>query len=195
MLIFRFISNQCNKFRVQKSSTVHYYFKKMTDPNRPKIKLKLSKIDLFLEITGYLAFGGFWILFLYLYNRLPDVIAIHFGISGQADRYGSKVSIISLPIISTILFIGLTILNRYPHQFNYLNKITAENAQKHYKMATGFIRYLRLVIVLIFGCIFFASAQTAQGNKGDLNFWILPFSLLVIVAPTILFLIQSNKSK
>jgi uncharacterized membrane protein len=167
----------------------------MTNHNRPQIKLRLNRIDIFLEISGYLAMTGFWILFLYFYKKLPDIIAIHFGISGQADRYGSKVSIISLPIISTILFIGLTILNRYPHQFNYLNVITTENAKKHYEMATGLIRYLRLVIVLIFSCIFWASAQTAQGIKNGLAIWILPLSIITILIPTFLFLIKANKSK
>ena len=55
-----------------------------------------------------------------------------------------------LPIISTLLFIGLTTLNKYPYMFNYPSQITKENSVHQYTNATRMMRVLKLVIVLLF---------------------------------------------
>ena len=62
------------------------------------------------------------------YFELPEIIPTHYNEAGEADSYGDKLNILALPIISTLLFIGLTILNKRPHLFNYPSEITKENA-------------------------------------------------------------------
>lgn len=161
---------------------------------RPKIKLQLNKTDKTLEIIGWLAVLGIWVLTLLNYFDLPDTIPTHYNASGEADAFGNKSNILTLPIISTLLFIGLTFLNKNPHLFNYASEITAKNALHQYKNASRMIRLLKLAIVLIFGLIAFKTIENANGNATGLGIWFLPFTLAIIFIPIFYFLINSNKS-
>ncbi len=94
--------------------------------NKPKIRPNLSTTDKAMELIGWIVVLGIWILPLYYYSGLPESIPIHYNGAGEVDSLGGKASIFILPIISTILFIALTILNKYPHVFNYPVQITEE---------------------------------------------------------------------
>jgi uncharacterized membrane protein len=162
---------------------------------RTKITLKLSTIDLSFEILGWCLLVAVWILILTNYSSLPNTIPTHYNGTGQVDGFGGKSNILALPIISTILYIGLTILNRYPHIFNYPVKITQENAFRQYTTVTRLIRTLKFSIVLIFGFLVFKTIQNTKGETDGLEIWILPFTLALIIIPIIYFLIKSFKEK
>ncbi|MEP7165982.1 MAG: DUF1648 domain-containing protein [Ferruginibacter sp.] len=95
---------------------------------RPILKIKPSGTDILLDRLSSLGLIFLWIFTVVQYSKLPDTIPIHFNASGNIDNYGNKLSIFLLPAIISIVFVGLTILNKYPHIFNYIHKITAENA-------------------------------------------------------------------
>ncbi|MGJ8594111.1 MAG: DUF1648 domain-containing protein [Aquaticitalea sp.] len=163
--------------------------------NRPRLKLQLSPTDKMLEIFGGMSIVGIWSLALINYVELPETIPIHYNAAGEADGFGNKVNIFALPLVSTILFIGMTILNKYPHVFNYLKEITKDNAVHQYTFATRLIRYLKLTIVLIFGLIVIRTIQNANGNANGLGAWFLPLTLGLIFIPMIYFLIRGNRNK
>ncbi len=162
---------------------------------RPVIKLEWTFIDRILEITGWVAMVGIWILTIVNYPGLPDTIPTHFNALGQVDGYGGKGTLLILPLIVTLVVVGLTILNRFPAIFNFPVKITHENAQKQYTNATRFIRYLKLVIALIFGFIAFNAVQNAQGKAEGLGIWVLPLMLGLIFIPLIIYIGWSFKNK
>ena len=49
--------------------------------------------------------------------------------------------------------VDLTVLNRYPHVFNYFGKITAGNARRQYRLSRSLITTLKLLIAVTFGWI------------------------------------------
>jgi len=160
---------------------------------RPKIKLELNRTDKIVEVIGWILVIGIWILTLANYFELPDIIPIHFNGAGEADGFGKKANILFLPIISTLLFIGLTLLNKYPHVFNYPNEITEENALSQYMNATRMLRYLKLIILIIFGTIVFMTIQNVNGNADGLGTWFLPLTMVFVFIPILYFLITGNK--
>ena len=162
---------------------------------RPRIKLKLTKTDKIIEIFGWISVFAIWTLTLTNYFELPQIIPTHYNATGKADAFGNKTNIFALPIISTILFIGLTILNKNPHAFNYLGEITKENALHQYTNATRMMRVLKLVVVLIFGLIVFETIKSVHGNSDGLGIWFLPLTMGMIFIPMIYFLINANKKK
>ena len=117
---------------------------------RPKIELQLNQTDKTLELIGWFAVFGIWVLTVANYSELPDIIATHYNGTGEADGFGNKSNILSLPIISTLMFIGLTVINKYPHLFNYPSEITKENALHQYTTASRMIRFLKFIIMIIF---------------------------------------------
>ena len=102
--------------------------------------------------------------FLY-YADLPDTIPIHYG----ADGYGSILTIFLLPAIGTLLFAGLTMLNKYPHLFNYPHEITEENKERSYRSAQKIISALKLLITLISAYITFVTIRKSDSDTASLG--------------------------
>lgn len=134
---------------------------------RPKIKLGLTTTDKIFEILGWTSVLAIWVLTITNYTSLPDTIPIHYNGAGQADGFGGKVNILTLPLIATVLFVGLTILNKFPHIFNYPTNITADNALRQYTSATRLIRYLKFIIVVIFGLISIQTIRNVNGQTSE----------------------------
>ncbi len=164
------------------------------ETERPKITLIPTNADKLVELLGWLILLALWTLTINHYSALPDTIPTHFNAAGEADGFGSKVSIIALPVIASVLFIGLTLLNRYPHSFNYPTAITQDNALRQYTLATRMLRYLKLVLLLVFGGIEFMTIQNATGKAAGLGVWFLPLTLVLVFLPLIYFVVNSFKS-
>src|SRR5690349_21517945 len=111
---------------------------------RPRIKINLNRFDKRLEMAGLILLALMWGLAIINYLRSPETVPIHFDSSGNPNGYGSKLTLLFLPLIPTILYLGLTQLNKYPHVFNYMTQITAENAERQYTIATRMIRILKV---------------------------------------------------
>ena len=158
--------------------------------NRPKIKLQHTLFDKALEILGWILVFAIWILVITNYITLPDTIPIHYNGVGVADRFGGKENILTLPIVATVLFIGLTMLNQFPHLFNYPTPITEDNALRQYIYATRLLRYLKFIILVIFGAI---TWQTIS-NVHNIGIWFLPMTVALMLIPFIYFLIKSLNS-
>ena len=163
------------------------------EEERPKITLIPTTADRLVEVLGWLILLVLWGLTISHFSTLPDTIPTHFNAAGEADGFGSKASIIGLPVIANLLFIGLTVLNRYPHIFNYPSPVTQDNALRLYTLATRMLRYLKLVLVLVFGGIEFMTIQHATGEASGLGVWFLPLTLVLIFIPLIYFVINSLK--
>jgi len=162
---------------------------------RPKIKLILSPLDNKLELTGKIFLVVLWALTVYTFLKMPTIIPTHFNISGQADDYGNKLTLLILPLLATIIYFGLTQLNKYPHIFNYMTKITEENAQKQYTIATRMLRFLKLAILVIFSSTILFTYLTTIGVTNGLGFWFLPLTFGLLLIPTIISISQSFKKK
>ncbi len=162
---------------------------------RPKITLVLAPLDRFLEIIGWVALISLWAFIIWNYSNLPETIATHFSASGEIDRYGSKGSIFILPILASVIFIGLTVLNLFPHFFNYPVTVSAENAQRLYIKATRLIRFLKCGIVLIFSFIVYLTLKVADGRSEGIGIWAFPILLGVIFILLIVFVIKAVRLK
>ena len=162
---------------------------------RPKIKLELTKTDKVIEFTGWTLLIATWILAILSFSDLPESIPTHFNGAGKADGFGEKTNIFVLPIIGMILFIGMTMLNKNPHIFNYSKAITNKNALSQYSNATRMIRVLKLIIVFVFGLILVMTLQNTNGNADGLGTWFLPLTISLFIIPTLYFLIKSMKIK
>lgn len=160
---------------------------------RPKITIELNNADRIVEWLSWTLLIGIWVFASYGYLNLPEIIPVHFDAYGKPDDYGNKWSIFLLPFFSLFIVIGLTLLNRYPHIFNYPVKITEQNAKKQYIAATRLIRWLKIGILIMFGAILYqihASAiEHSAGNAGLL----LPVILLCTFIPMVIYFIVAFK--
>ncbi len=162
---------------------------------RPKIKPEPTALDRLLEMAGYAMLAFIWIVTLYFYRKLPETIPTHFNATGTADDYGSKSSVFLLPVLGTVLFIGISILNRFPHIFNYPVKITPENALRQYTMATRMIRVLKLSVLIVFTLITWLTGHAAINQTGSIGAWLMPVILGLVFIPTGIFIYKAFQAR
>jgi uncharacterized membrane protein len=167
----------------------------MTMEARPRFKVKLTQADKTIEGIGLVLIFVIWFFVYVNYDNLPNTIPTHFNGAGLADGFGDKWMIFTLPVVATALYVALTILNEFPHVFNYPTEITAANAVEQYTNATRLIRYLKLIIVVIFGLIAFQTIRHAVGQTEGLGTWFLPLTIGLIFIPILYFGTKSLKIK
>lgn len=129
---------------------------------KPTLKLKLTRTDQLLEFFGWISLGMLWIWVLASYKSLPDTLPTHYNAAGVADDFGAKANLLILPLLATLLFVFLTLLTKIPHKFNYLVKITPENAYRQYVNATRMLRVLKGCIVMVFAIIVLQTLQYTE---------------------------------
>jgi uncharacterized membrane protein len=126
--------------------------------NQPKLNLPVTSFERLLDAAA-LFFAGATVLLVFIqFSSLPAEIPTHFNIQGAVDRYGSKNTILFLPLLSLIIVCGLIFLTRFPHTFNYPTKITPENAA--FSCLTGCLSSLQSAIQAVWAtCLEWYSPQ------------------------------------
>jgi uncharacterized membrane protein len=127
------------------------------------------------------------------YSHLPERIPVHFNAAGEPDEYGEKGMIWLLPVISILTYLLMTIINRFPHTFNYLVNITEANARYHYRTATRMIRTLKAVMMALLAYIHYATIQMALGKMQGLGNGFMVVFLAAIFATIGFFMWKSMK--
>jgi uncharacterized membrane protein len=167
--------------------------KRKREPDRPKIKPEMMPIDWLIEglaIAALMTFIGYAI---YWYQRVPQIIPIHFDASGNIDNYGSKIHLLILPGIGVFIYVLLTAIGLFPHTYNFTQKITPENAPRQYLLATRFIRFLKSVIIGIFFFIGIMITRVSMNQTDTMGIWLLPVILGFVFIPIIVYLVVASR--
>jgi hypothetical protein len=145
-----------------------------------------------IAMAGLLLICALTLLF---WASLPAVIPTHFDFSGVPDAWGGKESLLIFPVMSLALYGLLTLVNRYPHKFNYLWPITAQNAPDQYRLAHALLVWLKLEVVLLFAYLEWLTLQTALGQTAGLGLLFLPLTLLAIFGTVGVYLYRAYQRR
>ncbi len=156
---------------------------------RPKPEITPGAADKGLELLGGMLIAALWIYTALNYAALPETIPMHFNITGDADAFGPRATILILPVLATLLYIALAVLGRFPHRLNYPWPITPENAREQYTLAVKTLRYVRIILVAVFGLIAVRIVENIDG-PGAL---MLPLIMGGPLLPVVIFLIKGRK--
>lgn len=102
----------------------------------------LEGVCLFLILSSLYYLNSVW-------SALPDTIPTHFNASGQADAWGGKESLILIPVITIVLYIVLTITGIFIKYANSPYRITAENAERQYRLLLAMTVWLKTEMVAL----------------------------------------------
>lgn len=163
---------------------------------RPKINIKHQRTDYILEVIALAGLVLIWIIVILNYSQLPEIMPSHLNTKGEVDGYANKIFLYILPVNTTLLYIGLTVINRYPHTFNYPVQINKNNAEAMYRLSKRLVLAVKTSIMIIF--IFVQYNMIYLGLKGyeNSNGWlILLFVVLLLGMPIIIYLSFVNKYK
>lgn len=117
---------------------------------RPIVKIKPSIGDKIVEILGLMIVVSMVWFSLTMYGRFSKIIPNDTNIS----------MLIIVPIIGVILYIGLSVLQKFPHVLNYAVEVNDDNYIKLYSRAVKVIRYAKIVLVLTFAFIILRGTST-----------------------------------
>lgn len=131
------------------------------------------------------------------YPQLPATIPTHFNGAGQVDGWGGKNTLFMMPALGILLiYLPMTIMQRFPQIYNYMWAITEENARVQYQMARTFMIWLKTETVWMFTVISWYTIQMALKNYHQPNINYFVFPMLAIMAFTIaLYMYLGNKAK
>lgn len=164
--------------------------------SRPHIKVPYETIDIIIEFISITLLILMWLYCVINYIYLPDTIATHFDGVGKPDGYGSKLTIWIIPIISTAIYLGLLILNKYPHMHNYMVNINPENVLKNYRFSTRTLRVTNLLCALLMAYITYMIVESALGKQFNLGAWFVPIVVSSsIVLPIVLIVCIKKLNK
>ena len=113
-------------------------------------------------------------------HAIHGPVPTHFNVAGQADAWGSPVSLWVLPVIATFLFILMTLVSRFPESFNFPVRVTAANRARLEGIALSMIAWLRLEVVALMTIIQAGVIRSVQQGRTVFAVWVLPVSLIVI---------------
>lgn len=121
--------------------------------DRPRHIIPLSVVDRVVEGVTAIVLLAITVIFLFRYPSVDDKVVMHYDLTGNIDRMGDKSRVFFFFGILILIYVGMTFAQRFPHSFNYLTEITEENAKRQYTTAVKMIRWLKLMMVVLFSFI------------------------------------------
>ncbi len=164
------------------------------EPNRPVLDLPMSSAEKLAETAaamGLVFFSGTLISY---WPELPNEIPIHFGLSGEPDAFGSKTKLLILPIVTLLVYAGLTVLRRFTRAYNYPSEITVDNAPRQYSLARTLIAWLKAEVIWLFAYVCWKTCRVAIGEEAGLGGWFLPVILVVLAFTVTAYIVKAVKS-
>lgn len=169
----------------------------MTDKqaNRPILSIPRSPAAAVLDIVAAAGAVLSVALPVQSWKALPPVIPVHFGLSGMPDGWGAKAILWLFPALSAAIYVGLTVMSRFPHTFNYPVPITEENAARQYQIACELLSWLKAELICLFGWIAWRTVQVALGKAEGLGVGFVPAVVLAIFATTGFYFWQACRAR
>jgi Protein of unknown function (DUF1648) len=115
---------------------------------------------------------GWWIA-LSVYPRLPEKVPVHFGLTGEAERWGGRWMILLVPLVGTVVLA----LNYW--MFEYLSPGSPKPIPP--QMRTP-LHLLFLELSVMFTYITWRMSEVAFGRAKGLGGWFLPVTLIAVLA-------------
>ncbi|NMD70099.1 DUF1648 domain-containing protein [Bacillus sp. DNRA2] len=172
----------------------HQKYNQFSPPTRPKLDIPVTPLQKLSTIISLLLLVGNIVYIIIEWPDLPEKFPGHFNAAGEVDRWGSKTEVWILPIMGIVLWLPLTILEKYPHIYNYIN-FTEQNAENQYKYARSLLSFLKFFLACSFCYLSVQSIQIAKGSEFGLGVWELPIFFGVIFSSIVIYLIKVIRLK
>ena len=149
------------------------------------MKSKHSRLQVALEVVGLLLMIGMIVFVCIQFFKLPSKIPGHFNAMGEVDRWGNKNELVILTIMSTLLYIFLSVVTFLPQAWGLPVKITDLNRDAVYGCTRSLLIFTKLEIQGIFFYLAY-NMVTAQ----SLSPIFLPAILLILFGTITYFVIR-----
>lgn len=154
------------------------------------MEIPKTKYDIIIEICCLLCLIGVLLYLTITWNNIPDEIPGHYNAMGQIDKITGKSSLIALPAVAWIIYIGMSIIEKFLQIWNTGVTITEENKHRIYRILKDMLKTIKLITVAVFTYLTINSAIAIP-----LPIWFLPVFLILTFGSLIFFIGKLVKSK
>lgn len=154
------------------------------------IKIPKSKYDIVVEIICSICIIGVPLLLIFSWGKIPNDIPGHYNAAGQIDRITNKSSLITLYIVTLIMYIGMLLIERFPQIWNTGVKITDENKIRIFRLIKNLLKSIKLLTIITFTYLIINTASAKP-----LPIWFTAFSLIANFGVIIYYTYRIFKNK
>lgn len=155
------------------------------------MEIKHNKLDTIAEVFCMILLIVTTSYTIYMYIQLPEKIPIHYNAAGVIDRYGNKLEIFILLIVTWVMYIGLSLVTRVPQFWNTGVSVTAENKDRVYRILKNMLKIIKMEIIVIF-CYLIYNTTTLY----NLPKWFVPVFLVLLFSTMLIsFIVLIKKAK
>ncbi|MHC6180016.1 DUF1648 domain-containing protein [Clostridium sp. JNZ X4-2] len=154
------------------------------------MKIKKNKYDIIVNFLSLLSLAGAVIFLIVSWETIPAEIPGHYNAAGEVDKITDKSSLIVLLAVGWIMFVGLSIVEKFPQIWNAGMQVTDQNKEKVYRILKTMIGTIKLSLALVF------SYLTIYSTTGkNLSSLFLPVLLILVFGSMGFFVFQLRKGK
>lgn len=125
------------------------------------------------------------------YSELADKIPIYFNwLSKDANGLAVKNLLWAIPLICSIIGIGIYKLQQYPKTLNYQNEKTTEYVKYSYRQTKQMMRILNLLIGFLCLSLTLMSILDGLGIENNLNHYLKPLAITLFIGMPIFYIIK-----
>jgi len=167
---------------------------------KPVLHIDRTPFEMVLDFIAILALGVMaWVLYA-SWAVLPQKVPVQFGTSGTPDAWGSKTILLGLMGIALVVYLGLTLVGRIPHLYNYPYPVTEANAERQYLLARSLVVALRTEIVVVSAyierqTIRVATIRVALGRAEGLGQAAILIFLALVFGTIAAYFVQASRAR
>ena len=152
--------------------------------------MKRNKYNVFADIVCLVLLMGVIIYLFVAWGSLPDKVPGHYNAAGEIDRMGSRYELLITPIVGWLMYLGISVVERFPQVWNTGVTVTEENKERVYRVIRNMLSTLKIIMILIFVFLTINSSLSTP-----LPVWFTPTYIILIFGTLILFIIRLIKVK
>ena len=108
------------------------------------------------------------------WNQIPEKVPGHYNFAGEADSMTGKGTLILIPVMNWLMYLGISALEHFPQVWNTGVEITAQN---------------HMLVCLKFSVVLIFSFMTVW-HENYMPSWFFTAAMLLTFGPMLFFLIQ-----
>ncbi|WP_313237137.1 DUF1648 domain-containing protein [Sporosarcina ureae] len=147
------------------------------ETKKPKLDIEKPVVAKAFDVLVIALFAAALVYLVLQWDQFPDRIPAHFGAGGEVDRYGSRMELLLLPIIGVVMWVGMWMLEKYPHAYNYLN-LRPDNVEIQYRYGVLFMNVTKNISTLLFVFLIWQTTDIALSRIDSLN---MPIFITILV--------------
>lgn len=131
----------------------------------------LTALGILIALTIHALFGD---------ESLPARIPIRFDVMGQPTEWGSPTLLLTLPLVSVLIYLLFTAVTLAPSAFHFPVELTVENRMRLQNLACDMITWLKFEFVSLFAWIQWATIHVARHPERGLPSLMMPTALVAV---------------